>query len=97
MKHNSQWPECVGIILRTNSDSVGTSVPNYGNRSNTFPFCKWYSSNLYSCRYRIGDSSRPDYPYSPSSLNYRQKSGIWIALILSAAAMFYGFNILFGE
>lgn len=45
----------------------------------------------------LGTPSRPDYPYSPSSLNYRQKSGIWIALILSAAAMFYGFNILFGD
>ena len=45
----------------------------------------------------LGTPGRPDYPYNPSSLNYRQKSGIWIALILSAAAMYYGFNILFGE
>ena len=45
----------------------------------------------------LGTPGRPDYPYNPSSLNYRQKSGIWIALILSVAAMYYGFNILFGE
>ena len=44
----------------------------------------------------LGTPGRPDYPYSPTSLNYRQKSGIWIALILAAAAMFYGFNVLFG-
>ena len=26
----------------------------------------------------LGKPGRPDYPYSPVSLNYRQKSGIWI-------------------
>jgi succinate dehydrogenase / fumarate reductase, cytochrome b subunit len=43
----------------------------------------------------LGKPARPDYPYSPSSLNYRQKSGIWVALTLAAAAMLYGANILF--
>jgi succinate dehydrogenase / fumarate reductase, cytochrome b subunit len=44
----------------------------------------------------LGSPGRPDYPYDAVSLNYRQKSGIWIALILALAAMIYGANILFG-
>jgi succinate dehydrogenase / fumarate reductase cytochrome b subunit len=44
----------------------------------------------------LGRPGRPDYPYDALSLNYRQKSGIWIALILAAVAMFYGGNVLFG-
>jgi succinate dehydrogenase / fumarate reductase cytochrome b subunit len=44
----------------------------------------------------VGTPGRPDYPYDAASLNYRQKSGIWIALILAVAAMIYGANILFG-
>ena len=31
----------------------------------------------------LGKAGRPDYPYNPLSLNYRQKSGIWVALILA--------------
>jgi succinate dehydrogenase / fumarate reductase cytochrome b subunit len=44
----------------------------------------------------LGSPGRPDYPYDAVSLNYRQKSGIWIALILALAAMIYGGSILFG-
>jgi succinate dehydrogenase / fumarate reductase, cytochrome b subunit len=44
----------------------------------------------------LGRPGRPDYPYDALSLNYRQKSGIWIALILAAIAMLYGANVLFG-
>jgi succinate dehydrogenase / fumarate reductase cytochrome b subunit len=44
-----------------------------------------------------GNPGRPDYPYYPASLNYRQKSGIWIALILAAVAMLYGSDILFSS
>jgi len=44
----------------------------------------------------LGKSGRPDYPYDAVSLNYRQKSGIWIALILAATAMLYGASVLFG-
>lgn len=44
----------------------------------------------------LGKPGRPDYPYDAVSLNYRQKSGIWIALILAAAAMMYGASVLFG-
>jgi succinate dehydrogenase / fumarate reductase cytochrome b subunit len=44
----------------------------------------------------LGRPGRPDYPYDPVSLNYRQKSGIWIALILAAVAMLYGASVLFG-
>jgi succinate dehydrogenase / fumarate reductase cytochrome b subunit len=43
----------------------------------------------------LGNPGRPDYPYDAMSLNYRQKSGIWIALILAAVAMLYGSNVLF--
>ncbi|MCI0559600.1 MAG: succinate dehydrogenase [Nitrososphaera sp.] len=44
----------------------------------------------------LGKAGRPDYPYDAVSLNYRQKSGIWIALILAAVAMLYGASVLFG-
>ncbi|MGI0020737.1 MAG: succinate dehydrogenase [Nitrososphaera sp.] len=44
----------------------------------------------------LGNPGRPDYPYDAASLNYRQKSGIWIALILAAVAMMYGASVLFG-
>ncbi|MER3407832.1 MAG: succinate dehydrogenase [Nitrososphaera sp.] len=44
----------------------------------------------------LGRPGRPDYPYDAVSLNYRQKSGIWIALILAAIAMLYGASVLFG-
>jgi succinate dehydrogenase / fumarate reductase cytochrome b subunit len=44
----------------------------------------------------LGKPGRPDYPYYPSSLNTRQRSGIWIALILTAVAMLYGANVLLG-
>ncbi len=44
----------------------------------------------------LGKPGRPDYPYDAASLNYRQKSGIWIALILAAVAMLYGASVLFG-
>ena len=44
----------------------------------------------------LGKPGRPDYPYDAVSLNYRQKSGIWISLILAAAAMLYGASVLFG-
>jgi succinate dehydrogenase / fumarate reductase, cytochrome b subunit len=44
----------------------------------------------------LGKPGRPDYPYNALSLNIRQRSGIWIALILAAAAMLYGSNVLFG-
>src|SRR6478672_9398878 len=45
----------------------------------------------------LGEPGRPDYPYVASSLNYRQKSGIWVALILAALAMLFGAQVLFGK
>lgn len=45
----------------------------------------------------LGTPGRPDYPYIASSLNYRQKSGIWVALILAALAMLFGVQVLFGK
>jgi succinate dehydrogenase / fumarate reductase cytochrome b subunit len=44
----------------------------------------------------LGKPGRPDYPYDAASLNYRQRSGIWVALILAAVAMLYGAKVLFG-
>jgi succinate dehydrogenase / fumarate reductase cytochrome b subunit len=44
----------------------------------------------------LGKPGRPDYPYEAASLNNIQRSGIWVALILAAAAMLYGSSILFG-
>lgn len=45
----------------------------------------------------LGKPGRPDYPYDATSLNYKQKSGIWVALILSAIAMLYGGMVMFGD
>lgn len=45
----------------------------------------------------LGKPGRPDYPYDATSLNYRQKSGIWVALLLAAIAMFYGGMVMFGD
>lgn len=45
----------------------------------------------------LGKPGRPDYPYDAASLNYRQRSGIWIALILAAIAMLYGASVIFGS
>ncbi len=45
----------------------------------------------------IGKPGRPDYPYDAASLNYKQKSGIWVALLLAFIAMLYGGMVLFGD
>ncbi len=45
----------------------------------------------------LGKPGRPDYPYSAASLNYKQKSGIWVAILLACIAMLYGAMVLFGE
>lgn len=44
----------------------------------------------------LGKPGRPDYPYDAVSLNYWQKSGIWVALILAAVSMLFGASVLFG-
>ena len=44
----------------------------------------------------LGRPGRPDYPYDPTSINTKQRSGIWIALVLAAVAMLYGASVLFG-
>jgi succinate dehydrogenase / fumarate reductase, cytochrome b subunit len=43
----------------------------------------------------LGKPGRPDYPYDPASINNRQRSGLWIAFVLTAVAMLYGTNVLF--
>ncbi|WP_148687730.1 succinate dehydrogenase [Candidatus Nitrosocosmicus hydrocola] len=45
----------------------------------------------------LGKPGRPDYPYDATSLNYKQKSGIWVALILAGIAMLYGGMVMFGD
>jgi len=45
----------------------------------------------------LGKPGRPDYPYNAASLNYKQKSGIWVAILLACIAMLYGAMVLFGE
>jgi succinate dehydrogenase / fumarate reductase cytochrome b subunit len=45
----------------------------------------------------LGKPGRPDYPYDATSLNYKQKSGIWVALILAVIAMLYGGMVMFGD
>lgn len=44
----------------------------------------------------LGKPGRPDYPYDPTSINTKERSGIWIALVLAAVAMLYGASVLFG-
>lgn len=44
----------------------------------------------------LGKPARPDYPYNPTSINTKERSGIWIALVLAAVAMLYGASVLFG-
>jgi succinate dehydrogenase / fumarate reductase cytochrome b subunit len=45
----------------------------------------------------LGKPGRPDYPYDATSLNYKQKSGIWVAILLACVAMLYGGMVLFSE
>ncbi|MDQ6723794.1 MAG: succinate dehydrogenase [Thermoproteota archaeon] len=45
----------------------------------------------------LGKPGRPDYPYHAGSLNHKQKSGIWVAILLACIAMLYGGMVLFGE
>ena len=45
----------------------------------------------------VGKPSRPDYPYTPESQNYRHKIGIYSAIVLAAVAMMYGLAVMFGE
>ena len=45
----------------------------------------------------VGKPGRPDYPYRPASLNYKQRLCIWVSIALAALAMLYGAGILFGE
>ena len=45
----------------------------------------------------LGKPGRPDYPYNAASLNYKQKSGIWVAILLACVAMLYGGMVLFSE
>ncbi len=45
----------------------------------------------------VGRPSRPDYPYTPASQNYRHKIGIYSAIVLAAAAMMYGMAVMLGE
>lgn len=45
----------------------------------------------------VGKPGRPDYPYRPASLNYKQRLCIWVSIALAALAMMYGSGVLFGE
>ena len=45
----------------------------------------------------VGKPGRPDYPYRPASLNYKQRLCIWVSIALAALAMMYGAGVLFGE
>lgn len=44
----------------------------------------------------VGKPTRPDYPYTPASQNYRHKITIYSAIVLAAIAMVYGSTVLFG-
>lgn len=45
----------------------------------------------------VGRPARPDYPYAPMSQNARHKIGIYLSIVLAAAAMLFGLSVMFGE
>lgn len=45
----------------------------------------------------VGRPTRPDYPYAPMSQNARHKIGIYLSIVLAAAAMLFGLSVMFGE
>lgn len=45
----------------------------------------------------LGKPGQPEYPYKPSSLNYKQRLCIWVSIALAALAMMYGAAVLFGD
>lgn len=45
----------------------------------------------------VGKPTRPDYPYTPQSQNFKNKIAIYSAIVLSAIAMLYGLSVMFGE
>jgi len=43
----------------------------------------------------LGKPRRPDYPYTPSSLNMKNKLCIYVSIGLAALAMVYGMGVMF--
>ena len=43
----------------------------------------------------LGKPSRPDYPYTPSSLNMKNKLCIYASIGLAALAMMYGIGVMY--
>ena len=43
----------------------------------------------------LGRPSRPDYPYTPSSLNMKNKLCIYVSIGLAALAMMYGLGVMY--
>ena len=45
----------------------------------------------------VGKPGRPDYPYTPHSINMKNKMCIYASIGLAALAMMYGLGVMFGE
>jgi len=43
----------------------------------------------------LGKPRRPDYPYTPSSLNMKKKLCIYVSIGLAALAMMYGLGVMY--
>jgi succinate dehydrogenase / fumarate reductase cytochrome b subunit len=43
----------------------------------------------------FGKPRRPDYPYTPSSLNMKNKLCIYVSIGLAALAMMYGLGVMY--
>jgi len=43
----------------------------------------------------LGKPRRPDYPYTPSSLNMKNKLCIYVSIGLAALAMMYGLGVMY--
>jgi len=43
----------------------------------------------------LGKPRRPDYPYTPSSLNMKNKLCIYVTIGLAALAMMYGLGVMY--
>jgi len=43
----------------------------------------------------FGKARRPDYPYTPSSLNMKNKLCIYVSIGLAALAMMYGLGVMY--
>jgi len=62
--------------------------------------CVFHSGNgirfmIAQAGFGLGIPRRPDYPYTPSSLNMKNKLSIYVSIGLAALAMMYGLGVMY--